>query len=326
MRYVLDATDLELSLEPCGPGAASGRVHEFRATMLHPCLRISAHVLELDGVVIVRGRHDASRALVLHGDDDAPQLVFHAGLRGHPTAQVEGLGFLSHQPHTTDLAYTPGTRTTFTVDAGASNEAFEVNFTLPAVLEWARRYPEMLDPIADRVVRGEPFRDTRTAALAPQQLIGAADAIMASARLGLLQAAFVEASIVELLVRHLGAPRLDGTPAPRVHDVERVMEARDRLLGRLADPPTIPELARAVGTNAFRLKRDFKAVLGESVGAFVVSRRLEHARALILESARPIKAIAADAGYSDVAHFSNAFKRRYGVPPSDLRPSRRRRR
>ncbi|WP_234945167.1 helix-turn-helix transcriptional regulator [Anaeromyxobacter sp. Fw109-5] len=65
-------------------------------------------------------------------------------------------------------------------------------------------------------------------------------------------------------------------------------------------------------------------MFGEGVGAFVLGRRLEVARALLLDSDKPIKAIAADVGYSHVAHFSVAFKRRYGVPPSALRPRRRR--
>src|SRR5262245_14631738 len=53
--------------------------------------------------------------------------------------------------------------------------------------------------------------------------------------------------------------------------MHRMMDARDRV--QLQDPPTIDELAHVVGTNAFRLKRDFKTVFGRSVRAFVLAER-----------------------------------------------------
>jgi AraC-like DNA-binding protein len=102
-----------------------------------------------------------------------------------------------------------------------------------------------------------------------------------------------------------------------------MMNARDRMLAQLQDPPTIDELAHVLGTNAFRLKRDFKAVFGESIRPFVLARRHEIARTLLLDTRLSIKEIPARIGYSDVAHFSIAFKRHQGVSPSVLRGRRR---
>src|SRR5262249_19181973 len=93
-------------------------------------------------------------------------------------------------------------------------------------------------------------------------------------------------------------------PAPRERtrcrpDVDRMMGAGDRLLAQLKDPPTIDELAHLVGTNAFRLKRDFKAMFGRGIRAFVLAQRHEMARALLLDTRLSIKDIAARIGYSD---------------------------
>jgi AraC-like DNA-binding protein len=95
------------------------------------------------------------------------------------------------------------------------------------------------------------------------------------------------------------------------------------LLSRLADPPTLTELARAVGTNEFQLKRDFKALFGQPVHAFVLERRLERAHALLVDTDRAIKEIADEAGFAHLSHFGAAFRKRYGIPPSRIRARRR---
>jgi AraC-like DNA-binding protein len=317
MRYVLGASELQVALEP--PGIVPGeRVRDLRGRFDHPFFRGAAHVVELDGVSLVHGHHAATRPVVVCGEDDGPQLVVHAGLRGHPTARAEGIrGPLSHRLPGTDVVYTPSTRTTFTVERDACNEAFEVNFTMPAFRAWAERYPELLGDIADRMVRGRPFRLTRHTAVTTPELLGLVQAMMDSHRHGPLRELYLEAKLVELLVLLLGPARIAAEPgAP---DIDRVMEARDRLLARFDDPPTIAQLAREVGTNTFNLKRDFKAVFGLGVRAFVLGHRLDRARAQLLDTRGSVKEIAAAVGYSDVAHFSAAFRRRFGFPPSTLR-------
>jgi AraC-like DNA-binding protein len=145
--------------------------------------------------------------------------------------------------------------------------------------------------------------------------------MMQSETYGPLRRIFLEAKIIELLVRCLQGPvplrRRPQSLAPR--DVDRMVEARERLLGSMAAPPTLAELARAVGTNEFKLKHDFKAVFKQPVYAFLLRHRLAHARRLILETDRAMKDIATQVGYVHVAHFSAAFRKIYGLPPGKLR-------
>lgn len=102
----------EPALEP-GVSSPDGRVRDLRARLDHPLFRGAAHVVGLDGVSLVHGRHAATRPVAVCGDDDGPQLVVHVGLRGHPTARAEGVqGLLSHRLPGADVLYTPSTRTT----------------------------------------------------------------------------------------------------------------------------------------------------------------------------------------------------------------------
>ncbi len=100
-------------------------------------------------------------------------------------------------------------------------------------------------------------------------------------------------------------------------------DARDLLLSRLSDPPTLAEVASAVGTNDFALKRNFKAVFGQPLYRYLLGVRLTHARKLLDDTSLTVKEIAAAVGYTYPNHFSTAFCRWLGVTPSTYRARRR---
>src|SRR5207237_10744336 len=103
-------------------------------------------------------------------------------------------------------------------------------------------------------------------------------------------ARFLESTALARLARAVAGHRIEQQPVG-ARDRERMLEARGHLLANLSSPPTLPALARLVGTNEFRLKRDFKLLFGEPVHAFVLRRRLEQARMLLADRDRSIKQI-----------------------------------
>jgi AraC-like DNA-binding protein len=96
---------------------------------------------------------------------------------------------------------------------------------------------------------------------------------------------------------------------------ERMEKARSILLDRLGDPPSLSELARAVGTNVRRLKQDFPAMYGKAVHAYVRERRLEAAAALLANGRCTVGQAAHAAGYVYQANFATEFRQYFGVPP-----------
>ncbi|MFR4798513.1 MAG: helix-turn-helix transcriptional regulator [Lentihominibacter sp.] len=57
-----------------------------------------------------------------------------------------------------------------------------------------------------------------------------------------------------------------------------------------------------------------------SVHSFVIEQRLEHAAYLLAGNRLNVTQTAALCGYSNMSHFSSAFKKKYGVLPKDYRP------
>lgn len=84
-------------------------------------------------------------------------------------------------------------------------------------------------------------------------------------------------------------------------------------------PLSLAAVAAHVGAHPATVAAAFRRFHHTSVGEFIRDLRLARARRALLESRRPIKEIAVDAGFYDQAHFGRLFKRRFGVSPASLR-------
>jgi AraC family transcriptional regulator len=82
---------------------------------------------------------------------------------------------------------------------------------------------------------------------------------------------------------------------------------------------SVASLAAACRISARHLMRGFKAATGLTVHQYVTEVRLQRARELLEASRLPLKAIAAELGFSSPSHFSAAFVTSLGVTPSAYR-------
>lgn len=93
--------------------------------------------------------------------------------------------------------------------------------------------------------------------------------------------------------------------------------AKELLLRDLSAPPTIAELARAVGMNECKLKMCFKRRFGTTIYALFQEERMKKAKRLLQD--HNVTETAMVLGYSNVSHFSTAFLKQFGCLPSRAR-------
>ncbi|ABI91912.1 helix-turn-helix domain protein [Burkholderia ambifaria AMMD] len=118
--------------------------------------------------------------------------------------------------------------------------------------------------------------------------------------------------------------------APAVHDPfatgkddDIIVRAAIRHLSRtLNDPPTVEQLARAVGTHEKRLSRAFRDNLGQTVFEYLRHERLRIAQDLLDTTSLSIASIAKEIGFSTPANFATAFRERFGITPTEWRRQR----
>jgi AraC-like DNA-binding protein len=99
---------------------------------------------------------------------------------------------------------------------------------------------------------------------------------------------------------------------------EKIISAREIILNRLDNPPTIPELARVTGMNQCYLKKGFKEVYGMTIYEFVQEQRMMKAKILLTSADYSISSVAEMVGFSSVSNFSTAFKKYTGILPSEF--------
>ena len=106
-----------------------------------------------------------------------------------------------------------------------------------------------------------------------------------------------------------------GAPSPVRKAPEAVGAVRDLLAERLADPPTLAELATLTGLSQFALLRAFRAATGLPPHAYLNQLRVRRARRM-LDDGLPAAEVAVRTGFADQAHLTRHFKRVVGVPPA----------
>ncbi|CAN5891294.1 AraC family transcriptional regulator [soil metagenome] len=84
-------------------------------------------------------------------------------------------------------------------------------------------------------------------------------------------------------------------------------------------PMSVARIAELVGVTAPTLARWYRKAFGCTLAQRMRELRLEAAARDLLLSDRPITDVALNAGFYDQSHFSNAFRRHFGLPPAAYR-------
>ncbi|MBT8767549.1 AraC family transcriptional regulator [Metapseudomonas boanensis] len=127
------------------------------------------------------------------------------------------------------------------------------------------------------------------------------------------QTAWREA-LLALFRRHAQLPK----PGEPGRESRAILLAKDLLRERLAEPPSLEELAAAVNLSPFHFARTFRRATGMPPHAWLKQQRLDQARALLKAGCTPANT-AAQLGFSDQSHLTRQFKQAYGVGPGEYR-------
>ena len=98
-------------------------------------------------------------------------------------------------------------------------------------------------------------------------------------------------------------------------NVVKIRKAKDIIISRMAEPPSLQELADEIGLNLKKLKEGFKQIYGDSVFSFLFDYKMEVARKLLESGENNVNEVGLKVGYSTASHFIAAFKKKYGTTP-----------
>jgi len=98
-------------------------------------------------------------------------------------------------------------------------------------------------------------------------------------------------------------------------NVNKIKLAKDIIINRLSEPPSLIDLANEIGLSLKKLKEGFKQIYGDSVYSFLIDYKMELARTLLESGDYNVNEVGLKIGYSTSSHFIAAFKKKYGITP-----------
>jgi transcriptional regulator GlxA family with amidase domain len=109
------------------------------------------------------------------------------------------------------------------------------------------------------------------------------------------------------------------TAAQNLRDLVWLRRVRDRMDREYAQPLDVEALARGAHMSAGHLSRQFRLAYGESPYAYLMTRRIERAMALLRRGDLSVTEVCFAVGCSSLGTFSSRFTELVGVPPSVYR-------
>lgn len=102
-------------------------------------------------------------------------------------------------------------------------------------------------------------------------------------------------------------------------DINRVMQIESILTKDIFQPaPSIQQLAKMVSISESKLKKDFKTMYGYPIYEYYQKARMQAAQEKLLTRRYSVKEVAMELGYANLSNFTIAFKKEFGILPSQL--------
>lgn len=139
---------------------------------------------------------------------------------------------------------------------------------------------------------------------------------------GFCERLFLESKVIELLAIKISQHKLlQQQPIPhlRQEELDRMQEVREILIQNIDCPFSLRTLAHMVGTNEFNLKKQFKAVYGNTVYGYLNEYKMEQAKAMLLQGDSRVSEVSEKMGYKHATHFTSAFKKYFGYLPNKIK-------
>src|SRR3984893_9720743 len=104
-----------------------------------------------------------------------------------------------------------------------------------------------------------------------------------------------------------------------IRDLVRLRKAKDRMDREFDLPLDVPDLARSAAMSTGHFSRSFKAAFGEGPYSYLMTRRIERAKALLRRGDMSVTDACFAVGCTSLGSFSSRFTELVGETPSTYR-------
>ena len=271
-----------------------------------------------DGFDVLYNNYIIHKSSAFRYKSDSPSLELQTMLQNNLHADVKGLGAFWLKQHQFNMTYLPYVDCIIYFEVGEYTN-FEIHYSAAYLKKYVVMIP-ILEPFLKKIEAGIASQLLPTHAFATPEMLAVIQQIINSGYNDELQKIYFDIKSSELLFLALRkiVPSTNGQTMG-TGDIEKIYAAKAWLKQNIDSPATLAEIAKAVGTNEFKLKKGFKEVFGTTVFDYLLKLRMERAMQLLKDTNKSIAEIAHLTGYSSHSSFTNAFTKHFGFSPLFVR-------
>lgn len=279
--------------------------------------------IQFEGVYINYGNIYLKEFTVLSIKADFPVLEMHFSLSGR------SLSYSNESPDKVcycgkqhNIMYAPAFNGKMEISTRAPMQLFEIGLTISFFERLASHNSDISARMLEHVYKERPtLLNENHMPITPQMSMVISE-IMYCKRAGYFKRLFMEAKVIELFLLQVEQYEQLNHPQKNIvkpTDLEKLHEAKYLVESKLDQPFSLLELSREVGLNDFKLKKGFKELFGNTIFGYLSDLKMERARNILQNHDMTIAEVSNLSGYKNQTHFTSAFKRKYGITPSELR-------
>ena len=273
-------------------------------------------ILVEDGFYILKIQNDTKDFQMIERDIDSSFIQFHFCLKGRSLFNFnEGHYQLEVTEENSLLLYN-------TQKDLPLNLTVSPNSWLLSVVMTIRKFHSLFSNEADYI----PFLsgENQEKKYYSQEVVSPAIAVVLSQLMNYnlhpsIKKLYVKGKVYELISLYFNkTEEADLEQCPFLADednVRRIKMAKEIMISRMAEPPTLAELSTEIGLSLKKLKEGFKQIYGDSVYGFLFDYKMEYARKMLETGKHNVNEVGLKVGYSTASHFITSFKKKYGTTP-----------
>ncbi|UYQ94289.1 AraC family transcriptional regulator [Chitinophaga horti] len=284
--------------------------------------RASIKDIQFDGMTFGYGNIDVLQDIHVESEDIHAAVALFYTLKGDFDMYLKTGEKMSLPLYSNNLMFNPSTAETITLRKMQGIEVIGINFDTDKFVELAANSSRAMDRYVNAVLNRQAIFQKRPGRLTPQML-QVIQEIKHCRFTGGTKKLFLQSKGIELLAlqseqMEQAAGRDVKTSKLTAADRDRIQYARQVLLQHAQNPLSLYELAKAAGINEFKLKTGFKEMFDNTVFGYLNDHRLTQAQQMLRQDVS-LSHIADELGYSSLQHFSQAFRKKFGLSPMQMR-------
>jgi AraC-like DNA-binding protein len=101
-------------------------------------------------------------------------------------------------------------------------------------------------------------------------------------------------------------------------DVEKIFKVKSQLIKNISRTPPLKQLAEEIGFSESKLQKTFKQVFGKSIYQYALQEKMLIAKKMLQSKQYTVSEVGYELGYSNLSHFTKAFRKQFGLYPRDI--------